>query len=148
MTDELRCKHCKREFRNPQGVAKHEPQCRKRLPWVYRVAHFFARRKIEDLAFDRRTHEGRIYEYAVLRFHVDRMEFWWALLVLVGRLYLALPLAEWTGFALIGSGSIELHPLDLLLLPYTGYELFSRRDLIRDYKRHVVDRVDKIAKRA
>jgi hypothetical protein len=148
MTNDLRCKHCKREFDNPRGLGNHEPQCGKRLPLVYRIARPFARRKIQELAFDLRTHEGRVFEYAVLRFYVDRLEFWGAVLVLAGRFYLMFPWAEWTGLALIGSGTAEPVTSDVFLVMLAVAAILSRRDLIRDYKRQVVDRLDKIAKRA
>lgn len=147
MADDLRCKHCKRDFDSPRGLATHEPQCGKRLPFVYRLARPFARRKIQELAFDLRTHEGKVFEYAVLRFHVDRLELWSAVLALVGRLYLMFPWAEWTGFALVGSGSVEPTAADPFFLILAVVAILSRRDLIRDYKRHVVDRLDKIARR-
>lgn len=145
MTDELRCTHCKREFDSPRGLRNHEQQCSKRLPVVYRLARPFARRKIQALNFDLRTHEGKVFEYAVLRFHVDRLEFWLALLALVGRLYLMFPWAEWTGVELVGSGSVEASVSDAFFLVLAAAALLSRRELIGDYKRHVVDRLGKIA---
>jgi hypothetical protein len=94
------------------------------------------------------THEGRVFEYAILRFHVDRMELWGAVLALVGRLYLMFPWGEWAGARLVGSGSVAPTEADAFFLALAVAAILSRRDLIRDYKRHVVDRLDKIAKRA
>jgi hypothetical protein len=34
MSNDLRCKHCKREFDNPRGLGNHEPQCEKRSSWT------------------------------------------------------------------------------------------------------------------
>jgi hypothetical protein len=148
MSNELRCTHCKREFDSPRGLGMHEPQCGKRLPFIYRIARPFARRRIQELALDLRTHEGKVFEYAVLRFHVDRLEFWSAVLALMGRLYLMFPWTEWTGLTLLGSGSVEATRADAFFLALAVAAILSRRDLIRDYKRHVVDRLDKIARRA
>jgi hypothetical protein len=148
MATERQCKHCKREFNDSRGLANHEPQCRKRLPVTYRLARPFARRRIQELAFDLRTHEGKVFEYAVLRFYVDRLELWLAALALVGRLYLMFPWAEWTGLALVGSGSLAATPADVFFFLIAIETIFSRRNLMRDYKRHVVDRLDKIAKRS
>jgi hypothetical protein len=147
MAEQQKCKHCKRDFDSAQGLKMHEPQCDKRLPIVYRIAAPLARSKIQDLAFDRRTHEGRVFEYAVLRFYVDRLELWGAALVLVGRTYLMFPWSEWTGLSLVGAGAIEPSPSDIALLFLMVSTILSRRELIQDYKQHVVDRLEKISKR-
>jgi hypothetical protein len=56
--------------------------------------------------------------------------------------------SKWTGLALVGSGSVEATAADPFFIVLAVAAILSRRDLIRDYKRHVVDRLDKISQRA
>ncbi len=147
MPSEHRCKHCRREFDTARGLTNHEPQCRRRLPRVYRLALPFARRRIQQLAFDLRTHEGKLFEYVLLRYYVDRLEFWAASLALLGRVYLMFPWDAWTGMNLLGAGVMAFTAADPFFLVLALVTMVSRHELIRDYRRHVVDRVDKIARR-
>jgi hypothetical protein len=144
---QLRCKYCRREFETTRGVTNHEPQCSKRLPRIYRIALPFARRRIQQLDFDLRTHEGKVFEYAVLRYYVDNLECWSAFVALLGRVYLMFPWDDWTGVALVGAGAMSFTPADPFFLVLACAAIVSRRELIRDYRRHVVDRLDKIARR-
>lgn len=143
-TSEQSCQHCKKTFTSAQGVRQHERQCVKRLPTLYRLANLFARRKMGGYSFDRRTNEAKIFEYAILRFYVDRFEFWLAVLVLLSRCYFAFPWAEWLKQPLHYSGVVPPGWLDLAVLGYSVYTIVTRRQLINDYKLHVMRRIERI----
>ena len=139
-----RCKHCKGEFKS---VAAHERQCAQRLPWVYRRALPFARSRIKRLGFDQRTSEGRVFRYAVLRYYVDSFELVLAIVVIVGRLYLMLPLEAWFEATLPFAGAVKASWSDTLLFLWSVWTIFSRFNLLKDYRRNVVGRLEKISAR-
>lgn len=139
------CKHCGGEFSN---VGSHQAQCGERLPWVYRRAMPFARRRIKQLGFDQRTHEGRIFRYAVLRYYVDVLELLFALAVVVGRIYLWAPGYVPVDDAWPLAGTVKLTGWDVLVFGWSILAVCSRVSLIRDYHRHVVTRLDKVAARS
>lgn len=138
------CQHCNTPFTSAIGARQHERQCVKRLPMLYRLAYPFARRRMHDYCFDRRTNEAKIYEYAILRFYVDRFEFWLAILLLLGRFYLAFPWSQWLGQSLPYSGMLPPGWLDMLIVGHSLYTIGTRRQLIRDYKQQVMHRIERI----
>lgn len=138
------CKHCKEEFKS---VAAHERQCAQRLPWVYRRALPLARSRIKGLGFDQRTSEGRIFRYAVLRYYVDSFEFILAVAVIIGRLYLMLPLDEWFEASLPFAGAVKPGWSDAFVFGWSVWTIFSRFNLLKDYRRNVVTRLEKISAR-
>jgi hypothetical protein len=123
-----------------------ERRCTKRLPLVYRIAYPFARRQIEEHGFDRRKNESRIYEYAILRYYVDRIELMLAAVFLVGRIYLTLPLSRWTGLDLPLAGVSPLGWSDSAVILIAALTIITRRQLLTDYRRNVVQRIKKISR--
>lgn|GEM_PF-1442346 len=138
------CKHCGGEF---SSLGSHQSQCGQRLPWVYRRAMPFARRRIKQLGFDQRTHEGRIFRYAVLRYYVDLFEASVAFLWLLGRAYFVLPVDEWFGVSWPFAGESTLNWSDGVLFLWSVWMTWSKVPLLLDYHRHVVTRLEKVASR-
>lgn len=138
MSDSGDCPHCgEAGFKN---LEQHARNCEFRFSHVYRIVARFARRRMENLGFDRRRRESGVFEYAMLRFYADRIGFWLAASVIAIRLYL------WADIGAPWSGTMAFDPTrDGLIFGMALWRLASSRWALMDFKEHVVDRIERIA---
>jgi len=110
------------------------------MPFVFRLTEPFARGKIARLGFDRRRRESRIYEYAIQRYYMDLIGVAIALVIVIGRIYLAFDIGQPL------SGSIPLNESDALVFLLSISTLMKNWTLIGDYRKNVITRIESIAK--
>ena len=109
------------------------------MPFVFRITEPFARGKIQRLGFDRRKRESKIYEYAIQRYYMDVIEVVIALLIIVGRLYLAFDFGQPL------SGSIPLNESDSIVFLLSISTLLKNWTLMGDYRKNVITRIETVA---
>jgi len=110
------------------------------MPFVYRISQPLARKSIRKMGFDRRRRESRIYEYAIHRYYMDILEMVFAFLVIIARLYLAFD------FNQPFSGSMPLQGGDVFIFLLTTITIAKNWQLLRDYRKNVVIRIEAISK--
>ena len=110
-----------------------------KMPFVFRITEPFARGKIQRLGFDRRKRESKIYEYAIQRYYMDVIEIVIALLIIVGRLYLAFDFGQPL------SGSIPLNESDSIVFLLSISTLLKNWTLMGDYRKNVITRIETVA---
>ena len=109
------------------------------MPFVFRITEPFARGKIQRLGFDRRKRESKIYEYAIQRYYMDVIEVVIALLIIVGRLYLAFDFGQPL------SGIIPLNESDSIVFLLSISTLLKNWTLMGDYRKNVITRIETVA---
>jgi len=111
------------------------------MPFIFRLTAPLAKMKMKSLGFDRRKRESKIYEYAIHRYYMDFIEVFVAVSIIVVRIYLAID------FNQPYSGSVPLNGSDIFVFILTISTLMKNLDLIKDYKKNVIQRIEVAAKK-
>ena len=112
-----------------------------KMPLVFRITQPFARMRMRLLGMDRRKRETKIYEYAIHRYYMDVIELIIALAVIIGRVYLAFDIGQ------PYSGTIPLNESDALVFGLTISTFLKNYDLIVDYRKNVIKRIETAARK-
>jgi hypothetical protein len=111
------------------------------MPFIFRITSPLAKMKMKALGFDRRKRESKIYEYAIHRYYMDFIEVFMAASIIVIRIYLAYD------FSQPFSGTVPLNGSDIFVFILTISTLIKNIDLIKDYKKNVIQRIEVAAKK-
>ncbi len=111
-----------------------------KMPFVFRITQPFAKMRMRLLGMDRRKRETKIYEYAIHRYYMDVIELIMAFLIILGRIYLAFDIGQ------PYSGTIPLNESDALVFALTISTFLKNYDLIVDYRKNVIKRIETAAK--
>jgi hypothetical protein len=118
-----------------------EEEYEEKMPFVFRLSAPFATMKIKSLGFDRRKRESKIYEYAIHRYYMDFIEVALALSIIISRIYLAFDFGQPL------SGSVPLNGSDVFIFILTVSTLSKNIQLMNDYKKNVIERIETISKK-